>query len=555
MGRRLSRWAVVLLAAWAWAAGAVAAPDGGVHPAAGQPPTEREEPILAAARTGDLERVTQLLDETPGLVHFASGGGATPLHVAVAHGNRDVVELLLARGADVNAADEDGWKALHYAHPHAPELIDLLMAHGTEPDVFTAAHTGDVAALKAMMAAEPERLNAPSPAGQAPLYWAAAQGHGGAADYLLAEWANVAAARPQVEAPIHAACRNGHHQMATLLLDYGADPNALDGNRAGPLWHAAKGGHAMVAELLLTRGADANAATSAVPESALGVAARYGHVSVVKVLLAHGANVDGVRTEAGMAPLHWAASGGHSATTEFLLQHKADPNRRTSSGDTPLHMAAGAGHERVVEVLLAGGADVNAASQRQRTPLHEAAVNGHARLAGRLQAAGARADVYTMAGLGDLDGVRALLDAEPVLLEGRGSPQGAPLSWAAPAGQQAVVKLLLERGADPNGRNGDGLTALHLAAEKGYAAVVWELIAAGADANAPGSGIPLSTPLHGAIRGGHAEVVTILLDAGARTSGVCGQDGDALQAAISARQWEVVRLLRRWSKDEGPPRG
>ena len=36
---------------------------------------------------------------------------------------------------------------------------------------------------------------------------------------------------------------------------------------------------------------------------------------------------------------------------------------------------------------------------------------------------------------------------------------------------------------------------------------------------------------------------------------ICGDDGDALQAAIKSRQWEVVRLLRDWSQDQGPPPG
>ena len=85
---------------------------------------------------------------------------------------------------------------------------------------------------------------------------------------------------------------------------------------------------------------------------------------------------------------------------------------------------------------------------------------------------------------------------------------------AARDGQVEVVRSLLEEGADANAARGDGLTALHLAAGGGHAAVADALAAAGAAVEA-GTRIGRYTPLHLAARGGHGAVVLRLLEAGA----------------------------------------
>ena len=81
-------------------------------------------------------------------------------------------------------------------------------------------------------------------------------------------------------------------------------------------------------------------------------------------------------------------------------------------------------------------------------------------------------------------------------------------------GQVEVVRALLGGGADANAARGDGVTALHMAAERGHAGVARTLIDAGADVDA-GTRIGRYTPLHMAARDGHGAVVALLLDAGA----------------------------------------
>ena len=99
------------------------------------------------------------------------------------------------------------------------------------------------------------------------------------------------------------------------------------------------------------------------------------------------------------------------------------------------------------------------------------------------------------------------------LLTGATLPLDGPLVDAARRGDVEAVESLLEQGADVNGAQGDGMTALHSAAERGHAGVAELLISAGAAVDVE-TRIGGYTPLHLASRGGHGRVVRMLLGAG-----------------------------------------
>lgn len=63
------------------------------------------ENLADAAKQGDLERVKGIIETDAGLANLRDESGATPLHYAAIHGHRQIVRLLLERGADINATD------------------------------------------------------------------------------------------------------------------------------------------------------------------------------------------------------------------------------------------------------------------------------------------------------------------------------------------------------------------------------------------------------------------------------------------------------------------
>ena len=111
-----------------------------------------------------------------------------------------------------------------------------------------------------------------------------------------------------------------------------------------------------------------------------------------------------------------------------------------------------------------------------------------------------------------------------VLLAGAVPAADSPLLDATKRGDEAAVRSLLAEGADPNVAQGDGLTALHLAAQAGNLEIAELLLAGGAKVEAQ-TRIGGYTALHVASQGAHGAVVSVLLAAGANTGAVTTTTG------------------------------
>ena len=121
-------------------------------------------------------------------------------------------------------------------------------------------------------------------------------------------------------------------------------------------------------------------------------------------------------------------------------------------------------------------------------------------------------------------------------------PTDSPVADAAMRGDIAAVRELLADGADVNAAQGDGMTALHWAAERGDPDLARMLLYAGA-AIEPVTRIGFYTPLHVAARSGNGAVATLLLDAGADASAIAGAGTTPLHLAAAAGSAERVTAL------------
>ena len=159
--------------------------------------TGEELSIHIAAMNGNIEAVKQHLaagtDVNAKLSH--GQGGITPLIVAAGGGHKEIAELLIANGADVNATDDGGKTPLDWAFGYLKlETIDLLRKHGgksgVEDSIIAAASLGNVNAVKKHLAAGTD-VNTKDDRGRTPLHWAAYDGRNKIAELLITAGADV----------------------------------------------------------------------------------------------------------------------------------------------------------------------------------------------------------------------------------------------------------------------------------------------------------------------------------------------------------------------------
>ncbi len=413
---------------------------------------------------------------------------------------------------------------------------------------------------------------------------AAEQGNGALVRTLLEAGADVNI--PQVDGmtALHWAVYHDDAETAGLLVRSGADVNAENRYGVPPLSVAARNGSTDIVTLLLDAGGNANASLRG-GETVLMTAARTGSLGAVRALLAHGADPNAVEQREQTA-LMWAAAEGHARVAHVLVEVGADLHAKLRSGFTPMFFAVREGHIDVVHTLLEAGADVNELLQRVKdgpdravnnasyrpvddgiSPLLLAVRNGHLELAVALVNAGADPNdqwsgftpLHTMSwvrkpdesdrgdpapigsgNLTSLEFVRALvaLGADVNLRLEEGAPRqpnsasrlksggATPFLLATDRADAALMRLLLELGADPFIPNLVNTTPLMAAAGLGTAAPEEEagtepealiatqlLLELGADVNAVND--EGDTAMHGAAYGSFPTVVQLLADHGA----------------------------------------
>ena len=451
----------------------------------------RLAPIIWAAYWGHKDVVEFLLSQKV----KADWEGYTPLHAAAENGQTAVAELLIEKGADIEAA---------YSGLSMKERMEELWS-GTRGDAF------------------------PPPAwATRPLHLAASYGHKDVVELLIAKGARIEARDTGGATPLLAATRNGHKDIVVLLLARNAQIETKDLSGYTPLLAAAENGHKEVVELLLDRGTNLNTVDKR-GRTAVYVAAYEGHTDVVRSLVARGADVNAPAENS--TPLFCAVHRRDTAMVKFLLRAGANPNRGYK-GVTALHVAMPEDLKDIAAALVAGGADVNAKADDGQTPLLLARRHRRRACAQVLAANGADLDIFSACWLGRVERVRSLLDAEAALIKTTDEEvqKGkTPLAWAADGGSLEVVRLLVARGADVQG--GPGPTPLGMAVGSDHKDVVRFLLANGVDVNTrnPAGG----TVLFSAAGFGPRDMVALLLEKGAHANVRDGSGETALHSAAA----------------------
>jgi ankyrin repeat protein len=437
-------------------------------------------------------------------------------------------------------------------------LIGAAPARATTSEVADAAMRGDRTAVRAAIARTAD-VNAPQFDGTTALHWAAERDDVEMAELLIAAGARVAARTREGVTPLQLAATNGSALMIGRLIRAGADPNAAltpAGDTA--LMMAARTGKTDAIRALLEAGANVNARETWGGTTPLMWAVAERHAAAARLLVDAGADIN--------ARSHYVAAAngrGFEGRTPVASRTDPKPEEFASGWLTPLMFAAREGDVELARLLVGAGAEIDAGAGDGKTALAVAIFNGNFDVASFL--VDRKADVnkadaqrFTplfwavdrrnmetapnfpwMVTVDPMPLIRQLLDAgaNPNALvnntpRGRmreGSPRivfATALMRAAFAADLGLVRLLLERGADPNIVSRDSETMLSAAAGLAFIhgyhrgkspeerlQVVKLFVSLGNDVNQPDDyGI---TPLMAAANDGNVAVIQYLIDSGA----------------------------------------
>jgi ankyrin repeat protein len=296
--------------------------------------------------------------------------------------------------------------------------------------------------------------------------------------------------------PLYFAVRENQLDVARFLLDHGTDPLGLAVNDS-LLDITRDRGYVEMEKLLEAKLASLHGASPKGEPIAAAIRERD-HTKLQSLLeaepeLLHAG--DG----RGNQPIHWAVMTRQIDLIDALLARRANIDARRQDGARPIHLSNG-------DYSYRGWRDVP-----KDTVATPAAVLAH------LIARGAAVDIYTAAHIGDLERVRSLLDLDPALVNRVSDYNsyylgcGSALKNAAAKGHIEIVKLLLDRGADPN------------LPEEGIA--------------------PRGHALYSAVAGGYLEIAKLLLEHGADPSAAVESSADCLSRAINGGDQKMIDLL------------
>ncbi|KAL3440438.1 ankyrin repeat-containing domain protein [Aspergillus insuetus] len=450
--------------------------------------------------------------------------GVSLLHLAAGTGLLETMRLLVAGGAEVDVEDQDRKTPLVYAFGRTwcglrADVIDELLGAGADiAAIYNSAdetflsqffRSGNQQCIRLLLTSGLEQISRMR--GSDLILAAAMLGDDSAAHRVLNECEGVDLLESKDwdrNNALMLAARFGRHdvlQRFLVTVDAMDTSRNIDGDSA--LHLAMYSGSDLTVKLLMQRQKDVNFRNKS-HCTPLALATQYSSCAVVEALLDSGSDITIVdyRRE---SLLHFAVDRGDATIIKALLERDAPRNLKNSRGHTPLSLAIWNDREDLVRLLLDHRVSVDDRDGLGYTPLMVAVLKHSLGIVRLLVARGAQLDITCDRGL------RAGTAAFRMALEGE---------------RPDVAQLLLESGADPNGRTKQGRTLLMRAIQQKWQSLACSILrkhGSNLDLDVAAEDDRAQTALTWAAQSGFPDVVRELLRHGANAHH-CDADGGTL---------------------------
>ena len=244
----------------------------------------------------------------------------SPIFLSVIFGSVEVTEILLRHKANIELRDHIGWMPIHYAiSKNHKEIVQLLINYGADMNEHISHLSNHWPTLT-------------------PLYMASFKGLPDIVQILIENGACVDGRIRNLETPlIGATCKN-HIDICKILLLYGADVSASDEVNKTALYIATYYGHERIVKLLIENGANIHAKLTEKQVTPLFWPVIKGFLKVCEMLILEGADVN-AKDIHRQVPLHFAIEHRRTDIVKLLLATGASLNIKSLfSGNTPLEI-------------------------------------------------------------------------------------------------------------------------------------------------------------------------------------------------------------------------